>query len=444
MGNRFYVAIDLKSFYASVECVERGLDPLDTMLVVADESRTDKTICLAVSPALKALGTGGRPRLFEVKQRVREVNRGRQPSGVSSRSAAELARNASMRVDFIIARPRMAFYIEYSTRIYSIYLRHIAPADIHVYSIDEVFIDVTPYLKSTGMTPHEMAMTMIREVLRETGITATAGIGTNMYLAKVAMDIEAKRMPPDEDGVRIAELDEMSYRRRLWSHRPLTDFWRVGRGIARRLLPYGIVTMGDIARMSLSHEELLYDVLGINAELLIDHAWGREPVTIAQVKAYRPATTSISSGQVLTGPYDAHKTLVVVKEMVEAMALDLLDRHMLTPRLTLTIGYDVENLKSRDISSRYDGPVVTDHYGRAVPKAAHGVVTLDEPTCSAKMMTTAVEELYRRIINSALLSRRITLTAENLIDEFTAEAKVRNRPAAQLDLFTDYEALRRQ
>lgn len=348
---RQYIAIDLKSFYASVECVERGLDPLDTCLVVADASRTEKTICLAVSPALKEYGTGGRPRLFEVVQKVREANyrRGRQGK---SYSKAVLDSHPEIAIEYLVAPPRMAHYIEYSTRIYDIYLRYIAPEDFHVYSIDEVIMDVTAYLKTYGMTAHELAMKMIREVLVETGITATAGIGTNMYLCKIAMDIVAKKMPPDKDGVRIAELDEMSYRRELWEHTPLTDFWRVGRGIANRLALYGILTMGDIARCSINNEDFLYKLFGVNAELLIDHDWGWEPVTMDYVKSYRPETKSISSGQVLQCAYTTDKARNVVLEMADAVSLDLIDKRLVTDQLVLTVGYDIESLTNPAIRAK--------------------------------------------------------------------------------------------
>ncbi|WP_288145858.1 DNA methylase, partial [Xylanibacter rodentium] len=398
MQPRQYIAIDLKSFYASVECVERGLDPLDTCLVVADASRTEKTICLAVSPALKAYGTGGRPRLFEVVQKVRDANyrRGRQGK---SYSKAVLDSHPEIAVDYLVAPPRMAHYMEYSTRIYNVYLRYIAPEDIHVYSIDEVIMDVTAYLKTYGMPAHELAMKMIREVLAETGITATAGIGTNMYLCKIAMDIVAKKMPPDKDGVRIAELDEMSYRRQLWEHTPLTDFWRVGRGIANRLAPYGILTMGDIARCSIEHEDFLYKLFGVNAELLIDHAWGWEPVTMDYVKSYRPETKSISSGQVLQCAYTADMAKNVVLEMADAVSLDLIDKRLVTDQLVLTVGYDIESLTNPAIRANYNGKITTDHYGRQVPVHAHGTMNIEHPTSSGKILTEKVAELYDRIIN---------------------------------------------
>ncbi len=431
-----YIAIDLKSFYASVECVERGLDPLDTNLVVADDERTSKTICLAVSPSLKSYGIGGRARLFEVESRMRDVNRSRGRAG-SSVSAKELASRPDLQADYIVAKPRMAHYITYSTRIYEIYLRFIAPEDIHVYSVDEVFIDVTSYLRTYGLTPHELAMKMIREVLDETGITATAGIGTNLYLCKVAMDIVAKKMPPDADGVRIAELDEMSYRRLLWDHRPLTDFWRVGRGISRRLEPYGIVTMGDIAQCSLRNENLLYRLMGVNAELLIDHAWGWEPVTMAQVKAYRPATRSLCSGQVLQKPYTAAMASTVAMEMAEGVALDLLDKRMATDQIVLEVGYDTESLTRPEIRDRYTGRITKDRYGRLVPFHAHGTANLDTPTSSVSEITEAVTGLFDRIVNPILLIRRLTISVNRIVPE----SEIRAPKAVQLDLFSDYEAV---
>lgn len=440
MQSRQYIAIDLKSFYASVECVERGLDPLDTCLVVADASRTEKTICLAVSPALKAYGTGGRPRLFEVVQKVREANyhRGRQGK---SYSKATLDLHPEIAVDYIVAPPRMAHYIEYSTRIYAVYLRYIAPEDIHVYSIDEVIMDVTAYLKTYGMTAHELAMKMIREVLAETGVTATAGIGTNMYLCKIAMDIVAKKMPPDKDGVRIAELDEMSYRRQLWEHTPLMDFWRVGRGIANRLAPYGILTMGDIARCSIEHEDLLYRLFGVNAELLIDHAWGWEPVTMDYVKSYRPEAKSISSGQVLTCAYTSEQARNVVLEMADSVSLELIDKRLVTDQLVLTVDYDVESLTNPAIRAKYKGKITTDYYGRQVPVHAHGTINIDNPTSSGNILIEKVAELYDRIINPDLLVRRLTLSINHLIHE--EDVRMKSKPL-QLDLFTDYEELERK
>lgn len=438
-GHRQYVAIDLKSFYASVECVERGLDPLDTCLVVADASRTQKTICLAVSPALKAYGTGGRPRLFEVERIVRSANSHRGRSGKSC-SRAVLDTRPEVAIDYIVATPRMALYIDYSTRIYNVYLRFIAPEDIHVYSIDEVFIDVTDYLAAYSLTAHELTMKMIREVLAITGITATAGIGTNMYLAKIAMDIVAKKMPADSDGVRIAELDEMSYRRQLWAHLPLTDFWRVGPGIANRLARYGILTMGDIARCSIEHEELLYSLFGVNAELLVDHAWGWEPVTMELVKAYRPDTRSISCGQVLQSAYTCARAHTVILEMADTAALDLVDQHLVTDQIVLSVGYDVESLNNPAIRAEYHGKITADHYGRPVPVPAHGSININRPTSSARVISEKVDELFARIVNPVLLVRRLTLTFNHLTGEDdTATAGA----AVQLELFTDYDEMRR-
>ena len=412
-----YITIDLKSFYASVECVDRGLDPLSTNLVVADESRTEKTICLAVSPSLKAYGIGGRARLFEVYQKARGV-------------------------DFIIAPPRMAHYIEVSTKVYQTYLKYIAPEDIHVYSIDEVFMDVTAYLHSYKMTAHQLAMKMIRDVLATTGITATAGIGTNMYLAKVAMDIVAKKMPADKDGVRIAELDEMSYRRELWDNRPLTKFWRVGRGIAEKLAVYGIDTMGKIARMSIQNEGLLYRLFGVNAELLIDHAWGWEPCTIEAVKAYRPETNSFSSGQVLQEPYTFKKARVVIREMAEGMALDLVSKRLVTDQLVLTVGYDAECLTRPEIREKYHGEITTNHYGKPVPKHAHGTFNFERPTSSSRLIMDGATELFDRCVNPDLLIRRLNLTTNHVVSEASVSAQ--DCAPQQLDLFTDYEALEKQ
>ena len=437
---RQYLAIDLKSFYASVECVERKLDPLDTCLVVADASRTEKTICLAVSPALKEYGTGGRPRLFEVVQKVREANYQRGRNG-KSYSKAVLDSHSDIAVDYIVAPPRMAYYIEYSTRIYEVYLRYIAPEDIHVYSIDEVIMDVTNYLRTYKMTAHELAVKMIREVLSETGITATAGIGTNMYLCKIAMDIVAKKMPVDKDGVRIAELDEMSYRRQLWEHTPLTDFWRVGRGIANRLAKYGILTMGDIARCSLTNEDFLYELFGVNAELLIDHAWGWEPVTMDYVKSYCPEAKSLSSGQVLTCAYTSAQARNVVLEMADSVSLELIDKRLVTDQLVLTVGYDIESLTNPEIRAKYHGKITTDHYDRQVPVHAHGTINIDRHTSSGKILIEKVAELYDRIINPDLLVRRLTLSINHLI----SEDNIKDKPkTVQLDLFTDYDELKRQ
>ncbi|MBQ2382760.1 MAG: DNA methylase [Oscillospiraceae bacterium] len=440
---RQYIAIDLKSFYASQECIERGVDPLTTHLVVADESRTEKTICLAVSPSLKACGVSGRARLFEAIQRVREVNAARREKAPGktfrgkSCDATELEKDPSLELGFIIAKPRMGHYIECSARIYEVYLRYIAPEDIHVYSIDEVFIDATPYLKTYHMTAHQLARKLIREVLAETGITATAGIGTNLYLCKVAMDIVAKKIPPDEDGVRIAELDELSYRRLLWGHRPLTDFWRVGPGYARKLERNGMYTMGDVARCSLGkpgefhNEDLLYRLFGINAEFLIDHAWGYEPCTIGDIRAYRPATNSVSSGQVLHEPYDHAKTRLVVREMADMLSMDLLDKGLVTDQVTLTIGYDKENLTDPEICASYRGAVVMDHYGRRIPKHAHGTMGLGCQTASTKLIVEAVMAIYDRVTDPSLLCRRITLCAEHLIPERDIPVSV----VEQMDLF---------
>ena len=444
---RSYIAIDLKSFYASVECVARGLDPLTTNLVVADVSRTDKTICLAVSPSLKAYGIGGRARLFEVQQRLRQVNYERQMKSPSRQLTGkswfdkELQEHPDWAVDYIAAPPRMAHYVEVSNKIYNIYLRYVAPEDIHVYSIDEVFMDVTNYLRSYKMTPHELTIKMIRDVLKETGITATAGIGTNMYLCKVAMDIVAKKAPADADGVRIAELDEMSYRRQLWDYRPITKFWRVGKGTAERLALYGIDTMGKLARTSLNNEKLLYQLFGVNAELLIDHAWGWEPCTIEAVKAYRPATNSFSSGQVLQSPYTFKKARVVIREMAEAMALKLVSRRLVTSQLIITVNYDRECLENPDIRALYNGEVTKDYYGRMVPKHAHGTVNLKQQTSSSRLIMQAVEELYDSIVNPDLLVRRLNITAANVVSEEIAKSK---KVPEQLDIFTDYEALNRQ
>lgn len=451
--NKTYIAIDLKSFYASVECRERNRDPLTTNLVVADPSRTEKTICLAVSPSLKAYGIPGRARLFEVIQKVREANNARRRNisdhhfTGKSDDSTKLGTDPTLQLDYIIAPPRMALYMEYSTRIYDIYLKYIAPEDIHIYSVDEVFMDVASYLNVYHMTARELAMMMIRDVLKTTGITATAGIGTNLYLCKIAMDIVAKHIEPDEDGVRIAELDEMAYRRKLWSHKPITDFWRVGQGYAKKLAEYGLYTMGDVARCSvgkaneLYNEDLLYKLFGINAELLIDHAWGYEPCTMDQIKAYKPETNSICTGQVLHCPYDFDKTRLVVKEMTDLMALDLVDKGLVTDQIVLTIGYDIDNLTDPARRKKYKGAVTTDRYGRKVPKHAHGTINLKRQTSSTQMLMDAVMELYDRIVDKDLLIRRINITANKLVDEHT----VTNDDAyEQLDFFTDYEAVKKQ
>ena len=444
MTERKYIAIDLKSFYASVECRERGLDPLDTNLVVADESRTDKTICLAVTPSLKSYGISGRARLFEVKQQVKEANAGRRHDAPghklegSSHFYSELAANPELAIDFIIAPPRMAYYMEYSTRIYSIYMKYVAPEDIIVYSIDEVFMDVTNYLNTYGLTPHDLAMKIILDVLESTGITATAGIGTNLYLAKIAMDIVAKHIPADQNGVRIAELDEMSYRQILWTHQPLTDFWRLGKGYAKKLEENGMFTMGDVARRSITDEDLLYKLFGKNAELLIDHAWGWEPCTVEAVKAYRPSTNSLGSGQVLHTPYEAEKAKLVLREMADLLVLDLVDKGLVTDQIVVTVGYDIENLTDPKRSKAYHGEVVTDHYGRKIPKHSHGTINLGKHTSSTKQVMEATSELFDRIVDKSLLIRRLNITANHVIDEASIEQEPRYE---QLDLFTDYAAL---
>ena len=451
MAERAYLAIDLKSFYASVECAARGLDPLKTNLVVADAARTEKTICLAVSPSLKAYGIAGRARLFEVVQRVSEINamrRERAPGRClhgRSDNAEELAAHPELELSFITAPPQMAKYMQISAQIYQIYLKYFAPEDIHVYSIDEVFIDAAPYLSAYGQTPQELARTVILDVLRTTGITATAGIGTNLYLAKVAMDIEAKHVEPDENGVRIAELDEMNYRRLLWDHRPITDFWRVGPGYAKKLEEHGIYTMGDIARCSVGaknryySEDLLYRLFGVNAELLIDHAWGWEPCTMAEIKAYKPESNSIGLGQVLQRPYDFEQARLVVREMSDALALELVDKGLVTCQLVLTVGYDVENLSGG--KRNYKGEVTTDRYGRKIPKHARSTANIERYTSSARLITAAVAELFDRIADKKLLVRRLNLAACRVVEENEAlQAESRE----QLNLFEDYDALQNQ
>jgi len=456
---RQYVAIDAKSFYASVECVERHLNPLTTNLVVADESRTEKTICLAVSPSLKTHKVSGRARLFEVIQRMKEVNRERLNAGIRSGAiqrdpetkryhfssasfdAEAIESDPTLEVSYIVAPPRMRLYEEYSSRIYATYLKYVAPEDIIVYSIDEVFIDVTDYLRTYGMTAHELTMTMVRDVLYNTGITATAGIGTNLFLAKIAMDIEAKKAKPDKDGVRIAELDEMSFREKLWTHRPLTDFWRIGGGISRKLEALQLFTMGDVARASLDPvmENVLYKTFGINAELIIDHAWGWEPVTVDVIKQYRPSTNSISSGQVLHCPYDFEKGRLIVREMTELLVLDLVRKHVVTKQLVLDIGYDRESLVG-DRGKKYTGPVAMDHYGRLVPKHAHGTGNIDHYTSSTHAIMETVLAIYDKVVHKDLLIRRVNIAACNLI----AENDIPDEKPQQLDMFTDYEALDRE
>ncbi len=449
-----YIAIDLKSFYASVECVERGLDPMTANLLVADSSRTEKTICLAVSPSLKSYGISGRARLFEAVARIKEVNAERKrqsPVGRLTGSSFDdksLRADKSLAVDYITAPPRMALYMDYSTRIYKIYLEHIDPQDIHIYSVDEVFIDATLYLKSSGMSAHDFARKIIKDVLKKTGITATAGIGTNMYLCKVALDIVAKRVEADEDGVRIAQLDENSYRRLLWNHRPITDFWRVGKGYAKSLEAQGIYTMGDVARCSLGdvnsyyNEALLYRLFGVNAELLIDHAWGYEPCTIADIKSYKPASSSIGSGQVLKYPYSFDKALLVVKEMADLLVLDLVDKGLVSDQIVLTVGYDIENLTDPEISKNYKGDVTTDFYGRKVPKHAHGTANIGRYTSSTKLIIDAVTELYERIVDRGLLIRRLNITANRVISE--SEAKNSDQAGEQMNMFVDYDAIERE
>ncbi len=433
---RTYIAIDLKSFYASVECVERGLNPLTTNLVVADADRTEKTICLAVSPSLKNYGVPGRPRLFEVVQIVNAANLVRKQKARIKEFTAKswddtlLQARPDYAIDYLVARPRMAHYMEHSTRVYEVYLKYIAPEDIHVYSIDEVFIDATGYLASYKMTAHDLAMTIIKDVLKTTGITATVGIGTNLYLAKVAMDIVAKKSKPDQDGVRIAGLDERSYRQELWDHRPITDFWRVGKGYAKRLAGVGLFTMGDIARCSLGqaneyyNEDLLYDLFGINAELLIDHAWGWEPCTISDIKAYKPQTKSVGSGQVLHEPYPTQKARLVVREMTDLLVLDLVDKGLVTDQLVLTIHYDRQNLLDPAIRECYKGPVTTDDYGRKIPKHAQGTGNLKKPTSSTQLLIEAMMELYDRIIDPDVLVRKINISANRVIDRATLKKEV--------------------
>ncbi|MCR5330309.1 MAG: DNA methylase [Lachnospiraceae bacterium] len=434
-GDRIYIAIDLKSFYASVECVARGRDPLTTNLVVADQSRTEKTICLAVSPSLKSYGISGRARLFEAVQRVKEVNRlrkyalrGKQFSGRSD-DYNLLQSDPSLEVDFIRATPRMAEYMRVSGQIYSIYLRDVASEDIFSYSVDEVFIDATHYLKLYKLTPHEFAMRLIKNVLAETGITATAGIGTNMFLAKVAMDVTAKHIPADSDGVRIAELDVMSFRRQLWDHRPITDIWRIGRGIARRLEAMGIYTLGDIALCSVQNEEYLYREFGVNAELLINHAWGWEPTTISDVKAYKPENNSLSSGQVLSEPYSFEKGRLIVREMTDLLVLDLVEKGVVTDQMVLTVGYDIENM-----DKDYKGAVETDRYGRKTPKMAHGSINLGKFTSSTKLIMEKVTELYDRIVDRELTVRRMYVVANHVKPEAEAAAEPE---AVQLSIFDD-------
>ena len=452
MKDRIYLAIDLKSFYASVECVERGLDPLKTNLVVADKSRTEKTICLAVSPSLKAYGIPGRARLFEVTEKVRIINAqrldrcGRLGFTGQSPDAEKLKADPTLKLDFIAAVPRMSRYMEYSGRIYNIYLKYVAEKDIHVYSIDEVFMDITDYLKTSGLSAGDFAMKIILDVLKTTGITATAGLGTNLYLCKIAMDIEAKHIEPDKNGVRIAFLDEEEYRRKLWGHVPITDFWRVGGGTAKTLAENGLYTMGDIARCSLGkseerlNEELLYKLFGVNAELLIDHAWGWESCTISDIKSYRPENNSICSGQVLQEPYEYEKARLIVREMADMLALDLLEKRLTADQLMLSVGYDIENITDRERAKNYRGEVKTDRYGRKVPKHANGSMNLKMPTSSASLITAAADELFERLSDRKLLVRRISITANHVCPEKTGAAEI--AAEEQLDLFTDYDSIR--
>lgn len=440
--DRIYMCIDLKSFYASVECRERGLDPMTTNLVVADPNRTEKTICLAVSPSLKQYGIPGRARLFEVIQKVKEMNyKRRKENNVykfigKSYNDIELKNNKKLEIDYIIAEPRMSYYMNYSTKIYNIYLKYLSSDDIYVYSIDEVFCDITDYLTYYKMTARELVTKIIEDVYDNTGITATAGIGTNMYLAKVAMDIVAKKMKPNSKGVRIAGLDERTYRKFLWKHKPLTDFWRVGKGYAKKLNDNNIYTMGDVARCSIENEELLYKLFGVNAELLIDHAWGWEPCTMQQVKSYKPERNSISSGQVLHSPYNYEKAKLIVREMVDLLVLDLVAKHLVTNQLVLTVGYDILNLTNKEID--YKGEITTDHYGRKIPKHAHGTANIDHKTSSTKIIMDSVMDLFDRIVNKKLLVRRINITACNVEDENNVRETISYK---QFDLFTDYKKL---
>ena len=441
-SQNIYIAIDLKSFYASVECRERGLNPLTTNLVVADSSRTEKTICLAVSPSLKQYGIPGRARLFEVVQKVREVNTNRKynaPGHIlngKSFEDTELKKHPEYELDYIIAPPQMNKYMKYSTEIYNIYLKYFSPDDIYVYSIDEVFIDVTHYLQTYKMKASTLATKVIQEVYETTGITATCGVGTNLYLSKIAMDIVAKHVKANKYGVRIACLDENMYKKQLWNHRPLTDFWRVGKGIAKKLEQNNMFTMGDVARCSINNEDKLFKLFGINAELLIDQAWGYEPCTMQSIKSYVPTTNSISSGQVLHCPYNYEKTKLIIKEMTELLVLDLVDRNVVTNQIVLTVGYDIDNLTNKNID--YKGEVTIDRYGRSVPKHAHGTINLDHKTSSNKIIGEAVMELYDRIIDNRLLTRRINITANNVINEKQAE---KENNFEQIDLFTNYQEL---
>ena len=446
--SKIYIAIDLKSFYASVECLERGLDPMTTNLVVADPSRTQKTICLAVSPSLKSYGIPGRPRLFEVIRKVKEVN-AKRLWGLANRSfesesydSNRLKDSPQIAISYIVAPPQMELYMKYSTMIYNVYLKYVAPEDIHVYSIDEVFVDITNYFKLYKLSPYQMAEMIIKDVFKTTGVTATVGIGTNLYLAKVAMDIHAKSIEPDNNGGRIAELDGMNYRKLLWTHRPLTDFWRVGKGYARKLEANGIYTMGDIARCSIGkanefyNEDLLYKLFGVNAELLIDHAWGWESCTMEDIKEYKPKSNSIGSGQVLHEAYTFNKAKLIVKEMTELLVLDLVAKGLVTDQIVLTIGYDIENLNDQNKSKAYEGEVTIDRYGRKIPKHAHGTTNLSQQTSSTMIIMEAVETLFNRIVDENLLVRRVTINANNVVSEDRAV----KASYEQLDMFLDLEA----
>ena len=444
--DKIYIAIDLKSFYASVECMERGLNPITTNLVVADKSRTEKTVCLAVSPSLKAYGISGRARLYQVVERVREVNierkmkaPGRTFTG-QSYDDITLKNNPDLELSYIVAPPRMAYYMKYSTDIVKIYLKYFSPDDMFIYSIDEVFIDVTHYLKTYKMTARELVTKVIQDVYEATGITATAGIGTNLYLCKIAMDIVAKHVSPDKNGVRIAGLDEMSYRKLLWNHRPLTDFWRIGKGYAKKLEKYGMYTMGDVARTSINNEDLLYRLFGINAELLIDHAWGWEPTTIESVKSYEPTTNSISSAQVLHCAYTNHDAETIVKNMANALSNDLVKKNLITSKIVLDVNYDVDNLAIPAIKNYYKGEITKDYYGRMVPKPAHGTINLDHKTSSAKQIIDATTSLYRRITNENLLVRRLNITADNVV----ADTEKEKEKFEQIDMFTDYKKIEKE
>lgn len=441
---RIYAAIDLKSFFASVECRKRNLDPLTTNLVVADNTRTEKTICLAISPSLKAYGLPGRARLFEVVQKVKNINNDRKRWAFQniftgkSYDDIELKQNKSLELDYIIAPPHMASYMEYSAKIYNIYLKYVSPEDIFPYSIDEIFCDLTSYLNTYKRTPRELVTKIIHDVYETTGITATAGIGTNLFLCKVAMDVMAKHVDPDKYGVRIAELDEKSFREKLWNHRPITDFWRVGKGYAKRLEKYRMFTMGDVARCSVDNEELLYKLFGVNAELLIDHSWGWECATIKSIKECKPANRSLCSGQVLHCPYNYEQSRLIIKEMANEIVLDMVQKHFVTDMLVLTVEYDVENLKNAEFIKNYNGEIKEDRYGREVPKPAHGTFRLDKKTFSTRIISEGFVHLYDEIINRNLLIRKIYLTVGNLTDE--KELKQENQ-YEQVNLFTNYGKL---